>query len=412
MTVLLLTFGAALLLAVLVSGLASRSPLSTSAVFLAVGLLAGPLVLDQVDVTPKAAELAAEVALFAILFTDGQHAPWRVVRSHWRPPARTLLLAMPLSFAVVAALGHWLAGLPWPSALVLGAVLAPTDPVFASALVGREDVPRRVRHLLNVESGVNDGLALPAVLVLVGTAGGDPEGWSTDPLVLLGELGAGVLLGLALPLLLAGALRLPGAGSVEALRPLAPLALAVVLFGVTELVHANQFLAAFVAGSTIATVRPETSDSFRATGELLSELAKGGALIAFAGLLEVGLLVDVGWWALVVGLLVVLVSRPLPVLLVLPGSGMVPRERAAVAWFGPKGFASVAYGVIVLSSGIPEADVVFAVVAVTVLVSVVAHSSTDVAVARWLERGADRDTPDTDGDAPGRRPAATDVSRG
>lgn len=391
MTPLLLTFGAALLLAVLTSGLASRSPLSTTGVFLAVGVLAGPLVLDQVEVMPKGAELAAEVALFAILFTDGQHAPWQVVRGHWRPPARSLLLAMPLSFLVVAALGHWLAGLPWASALVLGAVLAPTDPVFASALVGREDVPRRVRHLLNLESGVNDGLALPAVLVLVGIAGGDPEGWSTEPLVLLAELGIGVLLGLGLPLLVVLALRLPTVGSVDRLQPLVPLGIAVTLFGVTELVHANQFLAAFVAGATIATLRPGASESFRHTGELLSELAKGAALIAFVALLEVGLIADAGWLALVVAVAVVMVSRPLPVLAVLPGTPLGRRERAAVAWFGPKGFASVAYGVIVLSSGIPQADVVFALVAVTVLFSVVVHSATDVAVARWLQQEGGRD---------------------
>ena len=389
MAAVLLTFGAALLVAVLASALASRSPLSTSAVFLGAGLVAGPLLLDVVDVSPHGAELAAEIALFAILFTDGQHAPWSVVRGHWRPPTRALLVAMPLSFAVVAALGHWVVGLPWPSALVLGAVLAPTDPVFASALVGREEVPHRVRHLLNLESGVNDGLALPAVLLLVGVAGGAPEGWSTQPGPLLVELGGGVLLGLGLPLAVALALRLPFVGSDERLQPLVPLAVAVTLFGITDLVHANQFVAAFLAGSTIASTRPAASESFRHTGELLSELAKGGALIAFAALLEPGLLVDAGWLSVVVAVAVVLLARPLSVFAALPGTPLGRRERTAVAWFGPKGFASVAYGVIVLGSGMPEADAVFAVVAVTVLVSVVLHSSTDVAVAHWLQQEVD-----------------------
>ncbi|MGA8986512.1 cation:proton antiporter [Aeromicrobium sp.] len=380
----LLAFGLALLLAVLTSALASRSPLSSTAVFLAVGIVAGPLVLDEISVTARTAEIAAEVALFAILFTDGQHAPWSVLRRHWKNPARTLVLGMPLTLVLVAALGHWVAGLSWPAALVLGAVLSPTDPVFASALVGRDDVPARVRHLLNIESGLNDGLALPAVLVLVGVAGGSPEGWSTEPLTLILELLLGLFIGVVTPLVVEGVLQIPAVESVSSLRPLGPIAIAVLLYGVCDVLHANQFLAAFAAGATIATLRPEVSESFRHTGELVSELAKGGALLAFAALLQVGLFREAGWSALVVAILVVAVTRPLPIIAVLAGTSMERREKLAVAWFGPKGFASVAYAVIVLSSGITDADHVFTVVAVTVLVSVLAHSSTDVIIAKWL----------------------------
>lgn len=390
MTAFLLTFGLGLLLAVLTSALASRSPLSTSAVFLAVGLVAGPLALGVVDVGDHTVERAAELALFAILFTDGQHAPWRLQLRRWADPARALLVAMPLTFALVAVLAHAVAGLPWAAALVLGAVLAPTDPVFASALVGREDVPRRVRSLLNVESGLNDGMALPAVLVLVGLAGGSPGRWSTDVWTLLAEVVVGIGLGVALPVLVWLVIRLPGVGAVPSLQPLGPLAIAVLLFGVCEAVHANQFLAAFVAGATIATLAPEVSGSFRHTGELVSEMAKGAALIAFASLVDVSVLVDAGWTGLVLALLVILLCRPLPVMLALARSRLDRKERLSVAWFGPKGFASVAYAVIVAFSGMDLAHEVLALTTVVVLVSILAHSSTDVAVARVLsDREAD-----------------------
>lgn len=386
--VLVLVFGLALLLAVLSSRLASRSPLSTSLVFLMVGLVVGPLVLDVVRVEALAVEYAAEVALFAILFTDGQHAPWSVVRANWGPPTRSLVLAMPLGFCVVAALGHWVAGLPWLPALVLGAVLAPTDPVFASALVGRDDVPGRVRSMLNIESGVNDGLALPAVLLLAGLAGGDPEKWSTEPLVLLGEAGLGVALGVVLPLVAEALLRIPGLGARPTLQPLGPLALALVVYGTADLLHANQFLAAFVAGVTTATLRPAASDAFRHTGELVSEVVKGAALLAFATLLTSDVLGTAGLAGVVVAVGVIAVSRPLPVLLALLGSTLSTRGRLAVAWFGPKGFASVAYAVIVASSGMDEGQTVLALAAVTVLLSILAHSSTDTAVARALQKRA------------------------
>ncbi len=391
MTALVLVFGLALLLAVLLSSLAARSPLSTTLVFLAVGVVAGPLGLSWIDVDATAVEHAAEVALFAILFTDGQHAPLRVLRTSWREPTRALLVGMPLTFGLVAALGHWVAGMPWASALVLGAVLAPTDPVFASALVGREDVPPGVRRVLNIESGLNDGLALPAVLVLVGLAGGDPDGWTTEPWTLLLEVVLGIALGVVLPLVVEAVLRLPGLGAEPSLLPLGPFAVAILLYGVCSLVQANQFLAAFVAGATIATIRPPASDAFRRTGELVSELAKGGALLAFATLVDTEMLATAGLVGLVLAAGVVLLARPVPVLLALLGTPLPARERLAVAWFGPKGFASVAYVIIVVASDMDGAPTVLALVTATVLFSVVAHSSTDVAVARAL--GAELNDP-------------------
>ena len=90
----------------------------------------------------------------------------------WRLPGRALLLGLPLTLALTAVFAHYIAGLPWLESFLLGAILAPTDPVFAAAIVGREEVPGRLRHLLNVESGVNDGLALPIVLVLLAATGG------------------------------------------------------------------------------------------------------------------------------------------------------------------------------------------------------------------------------------------------
>ncbi|MBF4764402.1 cation:proton antiporter [Nocardioides islandensis] len=394
MTAVALAFGVALLLAVLTSALADRSPLSSSLVFLAVGVFVGPLVLKVVSTDALTVERAAELALYSILFTDGQHAPWRVIRRAWQAPALALGIGMPLTFVAVALLAHGVVGLSWPAALVVGAVLAPTDPVFASALVGRDEVPHRVRSLLNVESGLNDGLALPAVLLLAGLAGGSPEDWSTHPGVLLLELAVGVALGVALPLVVGAVLRVPGVEAVERLRPLGPVAVAILLFGVCSLVHANQFIAAFVAGSVVASLSPQASESFRHTGELLSELTKGVALLAFATLLDGHVFGLAGVGGLVFAVLVIVLARPIPVLIsLLPHRRLTRRERAAVAWFGPKGFASVAYAVIVLSSGMDDAEAVFGLVAVTVLLSVLAHSSSDVAIARWLAQYDDAGEP-------------------
>lgn len=400
-----LTFGVALLVAVLLSSLSARSPLSTSLVFLVAGLVAGPLVLgfDRLD-TFTVREIAS-VTLFAVLFADGQRAPWALLRRRWREPARALLIGMPLTFGVVALLAHLLAGLGWVEALLVGAVLAPTDPVFASALVGRDDVPTRLRSLLNIESGLNDGLALPVVLVLVGVLGGDPTGESTQIGPLLLEVVLGLALGVGFPIAAAALLRLPLLGVEPRLVPLGPLAVAVLLFVAADAVGANPYLAAFAGGITLSGVSPRGSEVFAEFGELTGELAKNFALLAFGTLVTASVLGSVGVGGWVLAGLTLLVGRPLPLLVSLLGSRLDRPQRRAAAWFGPKGFASVVYGLIVLEAGVPDAERLFALIVATVAVSVALHSTTDVPVAQLL--GADPDAGGGDAEHPHtpRRPA-------
>ncbi|MGO1384371.1 MAG: cation:proton antiporter domain-containing protein, partial [Arachnia sp.] len=164
---LLLCFAGLLLIAALVSNRADRTILSTSVLFLMGGILLGSGALGVIDISPEddTVGLLAELALFAVLFTDGMKAGWRDLRSAWRLPGRALLLGLPLTLILTALLARFIIGLDWPTSLLVGAILSPTDPVFASALVGNKKVPQRLRHLLNVESGINDGLALPFVII-------------------------------------------------------------------------------------------------------------------------------------------------------------------------------------------------------------------------------------------------------
>ncbi|NKZ05471.1 cation:proton antiporter domain-containing protein [Actinomadura latina] len=156
MTNLLLAFSALLLLAVLVSNLAHRTVLSTAALFLVGGFLLGDGVTDLVSLQPGDAIVSrlAELALFAVLFTDGMHAGWQDLRSAWRLPGRALGWGLPLTLGITALFAHYLVGLGWVEALLIAAVLTPTDPVFAAALVGNEKVPPRLRHLLNGTSEI------------------------------------------------------------------------------------------------------------------------------------------------------------------------------------------------------------------------------------------------------------------
>ncbi|MCZ2820293.1 cation:proton antiporter [Modestobacter sp. VKM Ac-2977] len=402
---LLATFGVVLALAALLSGLAARTPLSTSLLVLVAGAVLGPGVLGVVDIhadNPIVSTLAS-IALVTVLFTDGQHLSIGQVRDTARLAGRALLLAMPLTALGIAALTVLVTDLGWLPAFLIGAVLSPTDPVFAAAIVQRDEIPQRLRRLLNVESGINDGLALPVVLILL-AQGGTPQG-STEPLVLIGELVGGVALGIAVPFAVKGLTRLPGfnAGAAPALLVLAA---GLTLFGVAELTHTNPYLAAFVGGVTFATILPEVREAFAELGEQLSEAAKLLALLVFGGLLTPTLLgsVPIGGWVLAALSLVLI--RPAALLASLTTSRLPMNQRVVAAWFGPKGFASVVYGLLVLESGAPEAQEEFAIIAAVVAVSIIVHSSTDVPVARWL-RNRTGGQDDGLGGEPGASPQAT-----
>ncbi len=347
----MIVFGACLLLSVLVSGVAARTVLSTSLVFLLAGAIVGDGGLGLLHLTEDSPLVGylADLALFTVLFVDGT-----------------------------------LAGFDWITSMLVGAVLAPTDPVFASAIVGRHDVPARLRRLLSVESGLNDGLALPVVVILIGAAGateGDHGGLGLIVLELIGGLALGVVLPVVIHLLL----QIPGLGAEPKLQPLLPLAVGILLYGISHYTGANAYLAAFAGGVTVTRLDPAAEEAFHHLGEQLAELAKFAALLVFGALLTPELLASVGVGGWAVAVLALVLVRPASLYLSLIGSDLSRRELFAAAWFGPKGFASVVYALLVVHSGIPQGQDAYELVAVCIGLSIVAHSSTDVPVARLFD---------------------------
>src|SRR4051794_32306397 len=149
-----------------IAGLARRTFLSLTALFVVAGFVLGRggLKVLEFDAGSGFVEILAVVALILILFRDGLEVEAEMLQTAWRPPLRKLVLAMPLTCVLIACVTKALTGLTWTESFLLGALLSPTDPVLSSSVVTNPRVPRLVRHSLNLESGLNDGLALPAVL--------------------------------------------------------------------------------------------------------------------------------------------------------------------------------------------------------------------------------------------------------
>jgi NhaP-type Na+/H+ or K+/H+ antiporter len=382
----LLILGLLLAVAAALSGWLHGTVLSISVLSVAAGV--GLALVDVVEADPNAeiVILLVELALILTLFSDGLFVESELLREHWGPTARALVFAMPLTLVILAFAGKALfPELTWAEAFLLGAVLSPTDPVVTSAVVASERVPRIVRHTLNLESGLNDGLALPFVLFfLVLSTAGDA---GTEAARLAGEAVVGAAIGVALAVI-AGRLlpRLPGGSMEPKYEGAYALGLGLAAFGLADVTWGNGLIAAFVAGIALAATRHEMPSTFQEFNESVSAVFQIATFFVFGALV-----VATGWegsvWPILVFIATaLLVARPVAVLVSFIGVEMPRPYKLFIAWFGPKGVASMLFALFVLSSSAPDRTLVFDVASFVILASILAHGLTDTVGARWIER--------------------------
>ena len=390
----LAAFGVMLVLGALISGLARRSFLSLTAAFVVAGFALGEGGVDFLDFDPTSGFVQglAVVALILILFRDGLEVEAEMLQEAWHLPLRKLVLAMPLTAVLVALATHTFTDLGWTESFLVGALLSPTDPVLSSAIVNNPRVPRLIRHSLNLESGLNDGLALPAVLAFTASAAGD-EDFTWWEFVL-----QDVLVGVATGLVVAfvGSRLMPGGRSLgdkiaEHQRALYALGVAFTAYGVATLPPSgNGLIAVFVAAIAFGIWRPDIAGSFHSQSEDVVELVKLAVFLVFGAILTFDALFEDGWAAVAIVAFTLLVARPVAVFAALAGTTQVDTaEKAFMSWFGPKGVATMAFALFVLGSAAPQAERVFDIAALTVIVSIVAHGLTDHWGSEWIARHAE-----------------------
>jgi len=383
----LLVLGLLLTAAAALSGWLHGTVLSISVLSLAAG--GGLALAGVIDVAPGDDWLVvvAELALIITLFADGLLVEEELLRERWRAPARTLVAAMPITLVLAGLAAKALfPDLTWAEAFLLGAVLTPTDPVVTSAVVSNPGVPAFVRHTLNLESGLNDGLALPFVLffIVLSEPGGDA---ASSALQLAGEAVAGAAIGTALGLG-AGWLvdRLPGGAMTPRYEGIYALGIALVAFGLDEATIGNGFVAAFVAAIALAVSRPEIPEAFTGFNESVSATLQVMVFVLFGALI-----VETGYDESLPALLVfipfmLLVARPVAVFLSFLGTRIPRLEQLFMAWFGPKGVASMLFALLAAESAAPDSNVIFEVASMTIIVSITVHGLTDTVGANWIAR--------------------------
>jgi sodium/hydrogen antiporter len=389
--------GLLLIVGALLSGLSRRSLLSLTALFVLAGFAVGPGGFGWIDFRAHSGfvEDLAFAALIVILFRDGLEVEGEMLQREWRLPLRKLVLAMPITAAIVALATHTLIGLSWTESLLVGALLSPTDPVLTSSIVTNARVPRLVRHSLNLESGLNDGLALPAVLALLAVLSTGSEHFVWWRFVIQ-DLGLGLLYGLAGGWL--ASLLMPRAGrhrlehSIPShQKSLFALGVAFAVYGLTVLSpEGNGFIAVFVAAIVLGVRRPDLRAHFERRADEIVELVKLGIFLVFGSLLTLHALTREGWTAVVFVAVVFLVARPLAVWIALLGTPTDGPTRLFMGWFGPKGVATMTFALLVLDRNIASGPRIFDLVALVVFCSIILHGASDTPGANWIARHAER----------------------
>ncbi|WP_226006297.1 cation:proton antiporter [Natrinema salinisoli] len=363
--------------------------------------------LEQGTTTEHFAELGVIVALMGVGLKIDRVPGVRAWASTWR----LLAITMPLSIAGAAALGRWL-GFVIPTAILLGACIAPTDPVLASEVqvrgpgmgteaegveeaAGGED---EVRFALTSEAGLNDGLAFPftnlaIAIALVGLA---PGNWLGEWLLV--DVGyrivVGVIAGVVLGSLTARAVFAtePTTPVAESVRGLEAIAGTLFVYGATELVGGYGFIAVFVAALMVRHYERshDYNRSLHEVSEFTEQVMMALIMLFFGGAIVGGLLQPLTLEAIVAVIAIVFVVRPLAGVVGFLGFDRDPVERATIAFFGVRGIGSFYYLAYALNAAaFPDADVLWAVVGAVVLLSIVVHGITATPAVRWLEKRAE-----------------------
>ncbi len=378
-----------------ISARAERSMLTPPMFFVAVGLVLSQTGLVDASATSPPIELLGELALLLVLFTDASRIDLSALRREQSVPARLLAIGLPLTILAGAWVGGIILGLGFWEALIVGAILAPTDAALGQAVVSSPVVPVRIRQSLNVESGLNDGIALPVVLLAATFAGATEGSQETVYWIRFAalQLGLAPLVGIAVALV-GGRLisRASRAGwMTESFQDLSALSLAITAYAGAELVGGNGFISAFVAGLTLGNTSRDICTCLYEFGEAEGQLLTLLVFAMFGAILAPQALAHLAPRHVLYAIASLTIVRMVPVALALCRTGLRPASLAFIGWFGPRGLASILYMLIIIEEArLPSSSDMEAVIVFTVLLSMLAHGMSafplSQAYGRWVAR--------------------------
>ena len=375
-----------------IAGRVEKSVISGPILFIAFGLIFGPVGLGFLNLEVDNAEMRtiADLTLALILFIDAANADLSILRTNMKIPGRMLLIGMPLVIALGVAAGWVLfPGISFFELCVLATILAATDAALGKGVVTNKAVPARIREGLNAESGLNDGLAVPILFVFLALAVGTPGEQDSTSMALglvARELGIGLIVGLGLTFvasLLVNYCYRRG-WMTDIWTQILVVCLALACFAIAQSLHGSGYIAAFVGGLLFGRLAGSHTHDLVFAAEGIGELLALTTWVLFGAVVVGQAWVGMTWPILVYSLLSLTVIRMLPMVISLVGSGENNESKLFLAWFGPRGLASIVFVIIVADYQLPAYSTIVHTVACTVTLCVLLHGVTANAWARGL----------------------------
>jgi len=371
-----------------------KTPLTSTMVFVLFGILISKQFLGilDTDLDSSVINVIAELTLILVLFTDASRIDLKqVIREH-AIPVRLLGIGLPLTivFGAIAAFVVFNFLTFWEGAL-LAAILAPTDAALGQAVVSNPRVPVRIRQSLNIESGLNDGIALPVVLILLSIAGIEDNDKTSSYWirfaayqVILGPV-AGICVGYLGGKLVVWSSKRDWMS--REFQDISALGLSLLAYSAAELIGGNGFIAAFTSGLTLSYTSKTACESLSEFGDTEGQLLTLITFMIFGAFMVLPELGSLNWQIVIYGVLSLTIIRMVPVALSLTGLGLKPPTILFIGWFGPRGIASILFALLILEeSGITHGNEIFTIIMITVLFSVFAHGLTSYPVSELYAR--------------------------
>ncbi len=372
----------------------AKSILTLPIIFMGLGFLGAHQV--ETIAAPQSLDagkrLLAEVTLVLVLFSDASHVRFMRLRENFKLPLRMLVIGLPLTVALGTLVAYILSPESGVAmALLTAAVLTPTDAALGQTVVSSKDVPTHLSQTINVESGLNDGLVLPFVLLGAILASAGMGTVSTDGLALnaIMQVVLGPLVGITFGWGFAKAMDVAQSRDLmaEAAGGAAFLTVAFAAYIGAEIIGGNGFIAAFVGGMTFGNIYKHDIHFISEFMEGVGELLTMAAFFVFGALLLPDGLTHMTWEAVLLSLLFLTVVRMLPIWISLLGTGLAAREKLFLGWFGPRGLASILFTLIMMDEfDFPREEELLACVSMTVFLSIILHGVTAAPLSKWIGR--------------------------
>lgn len=360
------------------------------------GLLMGPRLLGFVDITLEGVplEVIVEMTLALVLFTDAVRIDLEALRRESAVPSRLLGLGLPLTIAAgTIAATPLFPELTLPMMALLAAALAPTDAALGQAVILERSVPQRIRQGLNIESGLNDGLVVPVVVVLIEVVRAEASSGPDHPffVAMYEQIGYGLLVGALVGVSVGWLLRVAtrAAATEEAWRRIAVLIAPLTAFIAADSVGGSGFIAAYTAGISFGVAGRDRSAATTMFADEAGELLNALTWFLFGSVLLSKVWTSFTWQIGVYALLSLTAVRMIPVAAAMLGTRARPQTLAFLGWFGPRGLASITFALVILDDQIAGGDALFTIICGTVGLSVYLHGLTSAIGARrygaWFE---------------------------